>query len=202
MMAAVSAARVRDAEATRGAVLDAAEQAFAARGYAGATIQEISDDSGVNKPVIYYHFGSKDGLYAAVKQRLVERYVRLHLRTAQAIEPPADLSEEIRRIVRSLCESEAMLRILNWASLEGRERGRPGEELIDVLRRRIELAQERRIIRGDIDPRNLGAMLVGLVFSSLESWSCLAGSCKGGLDERAYLHQAIALIERGVTPRD
>lgn len=46
---------------------------FAANGVAGTSVEEIASTAGVSKPVVYEHFGSKDGLYAVV----VDREVRL-----------------------------------------------------------------------------------------------------------------------------
>jgi hypothetical protein len=68
------------------------------------------------------------------------------------------------------------------------------------LRKRLELAQEQRIIRGDIDPGNLTVMLVGLVAFWLEGRSSAEEVVVGGPDEAAYLRQAIALVERGLSP--
>jgi AcrR family transcriptional regulator len=39
---------------------------FARRGLDGTTIEEIAASAGVSKPVVYGHFGSKEGLYAQV----------------------------------------------------------------------------------------------------------------------------------------
>ena len=44
---------------------------FAERGYAATTVEEIADRSGVSKPVVYEHFGGKEGLYAVVVDREV-----------------------------------------------------------------------------------------------------------------------------------
>src|SRR5260221_468589 len=63
-------ARVTDPEGTRAAILEVATRIFASRGFVGASMRDISDASGVNKPLIYHHFGSKEALYAAVKQKL------------------------------------------------------------------------------------------------------------------------------------
>ncbi len=78
--------------------------------------------------------------------------------------------------------------------------GRGETGLMQALRRRLELAQEQRIIRGDIDPGNLTVMLVGLVAFWLEGRSNAAGVVEGGPDDSAYLRQAIALVERGLSP--
>lgn len=41
-------------------------QAFAERGFDGVTMEEIAARAGVSKPVVYEHFGSKEGLYQEV----------------------------------------------------------------------------------------------------------------------------------------
>jgi AcrR family transcriptional regulator len=60
------ARRPRDAEATRRAILDAAFAEFTEKGYAGGRVDEIAARTGMSKRMIYYYFGSKEGLYAAV----------------------------------------------------------------------------------------------------------------------------------------
>jgi len=56
----------RDPLATREALLRAGEELFSARGFDGASIEEIAERAGVNKALISYHFRGKRGLYAAV----------------------------------------------------------------------------------------------------------------------------------------
>ena len=63
-------AHCRDSEATRCAALDAAQHLFAEKGFAGTSMRDIAALSGVSQPLIHYHFGSKEGLYRAVKERL------------------------------------------------------------------------------------------------------------------------------------
>jgi AcrR family transcriptional regulator len=46
---------------------------FAERGFEGTSIEEIAAQAGVSKPVVYEHFGGKEGLYAVVIDREVER---------------------------------------------------------------------------------------------------------------------------------
>ena len=44
----------------------AAAQLFARKGYAAATVREIVERAGVTKPVLYYYYGSKEGIYKAI----------------------------------------------------------------------------------------------------------------------------------------
>ena len=46
---------------------------FAARGYDAASVEEIAARAGVSKPVVYDHFGGKEGLYAVVVDREMVR---------------------------------------------------------------------------------------------------------------------------------
>lgn len=50
-------------------LLDVAEELFAESGYAAVTMDEIAERCGVSKPLIYDHFGSKDGLLLACVNR-------------------------------------------------------------------------------------------------------------------------------------
>jgi TetR/AcrR family transcriptional regulator len=72
----VGAAQPREA---REAILRAAVAEFADQGVAGARMDAIARAAGVNKALLHYYFGSKDGLHAAVLERvftgLLERYL-------------------------------------------------------------------------------------------------------------------------------
>ncbi len=57
---------------TRETILAAATREFAARGYAAAGVDRIARQAAVNKAMIYYHFGSKAGLYSAIIRGLIE----------------------------------------------------------------------------------------------------------------------------------
>ena len=50
-------------------LIDVARSLFAERGYEGTSIEEIAQRANVSKPVVYEHFGGKEGLYAVVVDR-------------------------------------------------------------------------------------------------------------------------------------
>ncbi len=56
-------------------LLEVARIAFGERGYEGTSIEEVAARAAVSKPVVYEHFGGKDGLWAGV----VDRELRLLL---------------------------------------------------------------------------------------------------------------------------
>nr|WP_165986501.1 TetR/AcrR family transcriptional regulator [Streptomyces sp. YIM 98790] len=54
-------------------LLDVGRTLFAARGFDGTSVEEIASKAGVSKPVVYEHFGGKEGLYAVVVDREMGR---------------------------------------------------------------------------------------------------------------------------------
>lgn len=81
------AARKRDAEATRRAILEAAKVHFARSGYDGAFLRDIAAEAGADAALINRYFGSKDGLFrAALKDSIGPRTVQDFDRKDFAIE--------------------------------------------------------------------------------------------------------------------
>lgn len=57
---------------TKDRILEAAEEFFAERGFAGTSMRALTQAAGVNLAAAHYHFGSKEGLFEAVIQLRVE----------------------------------------------------------------------------------------------------------------------------------
>ena len=70
--AAASRTRMTGKE-RREQLLDVGRSLFAEKGYEGSSVEEIASRAGVSKPVVYEHFGGKEGLYAVVVDREVSR---------------------------------------------------------------------------------------------------------------------------------
>ncbi len=90
--------KLRDREATKAEILDAAEEEFAKSGLAGARIDAIADRTGVTKAMIYYYFNSKEGLYQEVFQRLVKELNQM-IHPSQLEKLPAEVA--LKMLVRS-----------------------------------------------------------------------------------------------------
>jgi AcrR family transcriptional regulator len=80
-------------------LLDIGRELFGQKGYEATSIEEIATRADVSKPVVYEHFGGKDGLYAAV----VEREMRVVLdRFTSALADPGRPRELLERAALSL----------------------------------------------------------------------------------------------------
>jgi TetR/AcrR family transcriptional regulator len=77
-------------------MLDAAHAVFIRRGTAGARMQEIADEAGVNKALLHYYFRSKSRLADAVFQRVASG---IFSRLSEAAGSGAELDDKVRRII-------------------------------------------------------------------------------------------------------
>lgn len=75
-------------EERRQQLLDIGRQLFAERGYDATSIEEVAARANVSKPVVYEHFGGKEGLYAVVVDR--EMHSLLDRFTASFTNPRGD----------------------------------------------------------------------------------------------------------------
>lgn len=95
------------AVATQDRILDAAEHLFARRGYYGVSLRAIAEEAGVQLGLLPYHFGSKEGLYAAIFERRMgrinaERRGRLETVRVRAGGRPPALEEILETLVAPL----------------------------------------------------------------------------------------------------
>jgi AcrR family transcriptional regulator len=56
-------------------LMSVAREAFAKHGYETTALDEVAKQAGVTKPIVYEHFGSKEGLYAAIVEREMDTLV-------------------------------------------------------------------------------------------------------------------------------
>jgi AcrR family transcriptional regulator len=132
-------------------ILQVAIREFAQKGLAGARVAEIAEQAGVNKQLLYYYFGSKDGLYSAVLSNMVtvSRNNILARSDVQSLTDwfsgalsPAEI--ERRRTLRRAWRAEALERG-GQELLREEERREAWERATDAVRDGIE--------REEIDPR-------------------------------------------------
>jgi AcrR family transcriptional regulator len=119
-------------------LLDVAERLFAECGYGSTSIERIARDAGVTRPVIYEHFGSKDGIYLACLRRA---RAQLDALLAASVGETADSRERIER------GADAYFRFVEsdparWRVLFGGGAALPAEIADEAMR--LHLATERR----------------------------------------------------------
>ncbi|HTF36407.1 MAG TPA: TetR/AcrR family transcriptional regulator [Myxococcota bacterium] len=84
---------------TRDKILEVAEGEFAREGYAGAHLQRIAEQVGVQKTALYYYYPSKAALYTAVLVRMLEAF---EAAVRAATDRPGTPSERLERLLAVL----------------------------------------------------------------------------------------------------
>ncbi len=196
--------RGRDPDGTRRSALDAAQRLFAEKGFAGASMREIAAISGVSQPLIHYHFGSKKGLFRAVKQRLIASIRAMLPASGDSSSNDVDMPEIIRSMYSMVSNNEDLMRLVAWSHLEGERDPWPGEEDLsrataDHIRRR----QSDGSMRKDIDPLITTVMIGALIFYWCENRHYYAGLFEEPLETftERYLNQVFDLLFQDAAPR-
>lgn len=167
--------RVRMTSAERREQLvDVARPLFAARGFEGTSVEEIAAQAGVSKPVVYEHFGGKEGLYAVVVDR--EARDLTHAIRSALTTPEANPRELVERAALALLtyieDTPDGFRILSRDSSVGGQGGTMATVLSDVASRVEDLlAAEFR--RKKLDPKTAplyAQALVGMVALAGQYW--------------------------------
>lgn len=114
------AAPQAEGEATRRAILKAAEALFVEHGFAATSTATIAKLAGVTKSLIHHHFGSKRELWDAVKLVVMEEYGIKQQRLLDELPPGLSLIEEsIRTYFQFLQQHPNVVRFWNWMTIEG-----------------------------------------------------------------------------------
>ncbi|MDI4649752.1 TetR/AcrR family transcriptional regulator [Cohnella hashimotonis] len=103
---------MRNAEATRERILDAAMDEFSAYGIAGARVDRIAKSAGCNKNLIYVYFESKETLFTTVLQKNLERAFE------EIPFSPDRLPEFAVNVFDFAVAHPDVMRLLMWANLE------------------------------------------------------------------------------------
>lgn len=145
---------------------------FAERGFEAATVEEIADRAGVSKPVVYEHFGGKEGLYAVVVDREVAELTGRMAEAMQSTTPREAGEQAALAFLGYIEEREDGFRILVHDAPSGMGTGSLGSVISDVATRVEQLLLATFRDRG-FDKRTVpmyARMLVGAVALVGEWW--------------------------------
>jgi AcrR family transcriptional regulator len=163
--------RMRGAE-RREQLISVARSLFAERGLDGTSVEEIAAQAEVSKPVVYEHFGGKEGLYTVV----VDREVRTLLDGVEGSLTSGRQRELIEQAALALLDYVEFhtdgFRILVRDSSVGSSSGSFASILSDVASR-VEGILSAEFTRRDLDPKTApmyAQMLVGMVALTGQWW--------------------------------
>lgn len=167
--------------ATRQRILDAASAEFARHGAAGARVDRIAADAGINKAQIYAYFGSKEGLFEAVLHGSMRHFIDL------VPIGDGDLVDWALRLYDEYLVRPELVRLATWTRLERRPTGHLVDDSDALEAVKIDAIAERQragtIVPGD--PFDIMALVLAMSLA----WSPSSNVYTASADEPAADHE-------------
>jgi AcrR family transcriptional regulator len=186
----LAAPRTNDPERTMQNIIEVATQEFSNKGLTGARIDEIAALTRTSKRMIYYYFGSKEGLYIAVLEEAYRRIRQIESELHLEDLPPV---EALRTLVGftydyQLANPDFIRLVMNENIHNGEflAQSRTIQELnvpaINAVRAVYERGCAEGVFRPDIDPVDLHMSISALCFFNVSNRHTFALIFKRDLD--------------------
>jgi AcrR family transcriptional regulator len=146
-----------DAARNRQALIDAAQRLFTARGLS-VTLDDIAAEAGVNVATAYRHFANKHELVGAFLRQKLDEALAIAERAAAAEDPWHGLTDFLSQTVELMTANRGLHDVFTpgyadeWLE-------RLDERFEPPVRRLIARGREAGVLRGDIEPGDLGVVL-------------------------------------------
>ncbi|NLU62374.1 TetR/AcrR family transcriptional regulator [Rhodococcus sp. HNM0563] len=157
---------------------------FAERGYEGASIEEIAQRAQVSKPVVYEHFGGKEGLYAVVVDREMTILMSMVTESLTRNRSRVRVERAALALLTYIEERTEGFRILVRDSPMAAEEGTYSSLLNEAMR------QVGQLLTGDFSRRGLNPELAPLYAQALVGM--VATTATWWLDERTPSKEVVA----------
>ncbi|HSV53342.1 MAG TPA: TetR family transcriptional regulator [Burkholderiaceae bacterium] len=183
------------AQATRESILKAAIRVFAKNGFAGGRVEQISKAAKSYDRMIYYYFGSKEGLFIAALEETYKRFNDAESELELALEHPVESLKAVIRFIWSyylkhpefinLLNSENLHRGKHISkSLRAREYS---SAAISVLDQVLRAGTDKGAFRGDVAARDIYLMIASLGYFYLSNRFTLSAFLGENLEAPAAL---------------
>jgi AcrR family transcriptional regulator len=198
--------REREKAAHRSEILQAAVKVFARKGFTAATMEEIAQEAEFSKGAVYLHFASKEELLSTVLMDAIEIAVA---GIREAIPGTRSLREEMTEVYRRAAEfafthqfhfgASMPQHLCLFSSLSEETHARiekTHDQMLELLRQRIDLAQQQGEVRGV----HLDAV-AGMVHGTLDSMVMTRWG-RGTVEElQAAAEEVISILFDGIAQR-
>ncbi len=190
----------RDGEDTKQRVLSSARELFAAKGYAGTSLADISNHCGISDGLILHHFQSKKNLYRSVLEILAREYAQIFIHAKESSASPRDMVHQTLAAAFNYWKQDSTYnRISLWSYLEGQtELADKEAQFTRGIYQEVKLLQEQ----GFIDDRFSPVVILTMAVGSIHFWMRFREQFKTTLDlpetpdelDQQFLNQLVQLI--------
>ncbi|WP_436796074.1 TetR/AcrR family transcriptional regulator [Actinospongicola halichondriae] len=145
-------------------LLDAAVEAIRTKG-AGASMEQLAKQGGVTKPILYRHFGDRDGLVDAIGERYAAHLVERLTPNLESDEPIELLRQTVDSYLAFLEDDPELYTFLihQGPRTATRSEDRPMSSLTDVIARQVAVVIGDQLRANDLDAGGSEPMAFGIV---------------------------------------
>ena len=168
----------------RQSIIGAARALFAEKGYSGATVDEIAVKARTTKPMLYYYFGNKEGLFAAVLEDVYTGMREIE-NSLRVIDLPA--VEAMRKVVQVTFDYHAhhpeWVRLISIANIHYAKHIRASKTIasknipiIEIMKGVLRQGIQEGVFRSDVDPLHLHLLIISLCYyrvSNRHTWKVI-----------------------------
>ena len=181
--------------ATRESILRAATKVFAKHGYDGGRVEQISKAARSYDRMIYYYFGSKEGLFIAVIEDAYRRFNEAEAGLAlDEARPERALADVIRFVWSYYQKNPEFITLLNTENLHrGRHIGKSlrarelSSPVIGLTARVLAAGVQQKIFRSDLAARDVYLMIAAMGYFYLSNRHTLSAFLGESLEAPAAL---------------
>jgi TetR/AcrR family transcriptional regulator len=201
------ARRSTDPVRTREKILKYGTQEFARLGFGGARVDKIAERCGLSKNMLYYYFGSKEGLFIAVLERMYQslRDQQKDI-TVRASDPLFALEQLIRHTFSAFKENPSAIQLMNEENkLQGKYIRKSGRmramynPLLETVGFILEKGQDEGVFRSGLDPVDVYLSFSSMCYHFLSNQYTLEVALDRDLRSRAvqkkWLEHVVRLMQ-------
>lgn len=166
-------ARKRNPDESRRRILDAAERAFALRGFDGARLRDIAQEAGIHHALVHHYYGDKRGLFHEVVQRGLGRVSTGGLEAlSEASGPEQTVQAVVGAVFDFYAEHTDLIRIIEGAyrdkdslahEIVADAIGEFAVPLLTSVSERVSTAQKSGLLRMDVPASALVMYALGAI---------------------------------------
>jgi TetR/AcrR family transcriptional regulator len=194
----------------RESILEAAEEVFAEKGFAGSSMSGIAEKAGVAKSLIYHHFQSKEDLWREVIHQRFSMAALIDKLNSVISEQSTGSLMEIAAgpdgFFQFLRRHPRMVRMMTWLNLEGSGPAPAPEDLHAEVVDTISSMVTDGKLRSDLDPAVLPVLYMSVCFH----WFAAKWKFRSWFDpslsddelDRRFIDGALDIILKGILPAD
>ncbi len=173
-----------DGNIVRANIIEAARTLFAQKGYSGARVDEIVTRARTTKPMIYYYFGSKERLFAAVLEDIYAGMRNIEQSLKLADLPAMDAMRKVVQVTFDYhADHPEWVRLVSIANIHDAKHilasnaiVSKNSAILELLRGLLKRGAREGVFRGDADPLHIHQLIISLCFfrvSNRHTWKAI-----------------------------